>query len=195
MKRRSLIDRAFRLLALCAIGAAFVAQHRGAAASDSDFFKSKVAPIFERNCVMCHGAGVQRSGLDLRGEESILKGGARGPAVVPGDAEKSLLYRLIAHKEEPAMPMGMGKLGEAEIAIIAQWIKELSPKAAIAAETIPTRAPGYSITEKDRQFWSFIKPVRPALPKAPAPPNGPCPSVRSCRPTPMRSPARSRALT
>ena len=165
MKRRSLIDRACRLLTLCAIGAAFVSQHRGAAASDSDFFKEKVAPIFERNCVMCHGARVQRSGLDLRGEETILKGGARGRAVVPGDAGKSLLYRLIAHKEEPAMPMGMDKLGEAEVAVIAQWINGLSPKAAMAAETIPTRQPGYSITEKDRQFWSFIKPVRPALPK------------------------------
>jgi hypothetical protein len=165
MRRRSLTDKTCRLLALCAIGAAFVSHYRGVAASNSDFFKEKVAPIFERNCVMCHGAGVQRSGLDLRGEETILKGGARGPAVVPGDAEKSLLYRLIAHKEEPAMPMGMGKLGEAEVAVIAQWIDGLSPKAAMAAETIPTRQPGYSITEKDRQFWSFIKPVRPALPK------------------------------
>src|SRR6266540_4459470 len=165
MKRRSLTDRACRLLAFGAIGAALVLQYRGVAASDSDFFKEKVAPIFERNCMMCHGARVQRSGLDLRSEETILKGGARGPAVVPGDAEKSRLYRLITHKEEPAMPMGMDKLGEAEVAVIAQWINGLSPKAAMAAETIPTRQPGYSITEKDRQFWSFIKPVRPALPK------------------------------
>jgi mono/diheme cytochrome c family protein len=166
MKRRSFTDRACRLLALCAIGAAFVSHYRSAAASDSDFFKEKVAPIFERNCVMCHGASVQRSGLDLRSEEATLKGGARGPAVVPGDAEKSLLYRLIARKQEPAMPMGMDKLGDAEIAVIAQWINGLSPKAVTAAETIPTRQPGYSITEKDRQFWSFIKPTRPGLPKA-----------------------------
>jgi hypothetical protein len=165
MKRRSLTDRACRLLAFCAIGAAFVSHYRGVAASDSDFFKEKVAPIFERNCMMCHGARVQRSGLDLRSEETILKGGARGPAVVPGDAEKSRLYRLVTHKEEPAMPMGMDKLGEVEVAVIAQWINGLSPKAAMTAETIPTRQPGYSITEKDRQFWSFIKPVRPALPK------------------------------
>jgi mono/diheme cytochrome c family protein len=165
MKRRSLTDRACRLLAFGAIGAALVLQYRGVAASDSDFFKEKVAPIFERNCMMCHGARVQRSGLDLRSEETILKGGARGPAVVPGDAEKSRLYRLVTHKEEPAMPMGMDKLGEAEVAVIAQWINGLSPKAAMSAETIPTRQPGYSITEKDRQFWSFIKPVRPGLPK------------------------------
>jgi len=160
-----LTDRACRLLALCAIGAALISQQRGAAASASDFFKEKVAPIFERNCVMCHGSRVQRSGLDLRGEETVLKGGARGPAVVPGNAEKSLLYRLITRKEEPAMPMGMDKLGESDIAVIAQWINGLSPKVATAADTIPVRQPGYSITERDRQFWSFIKPARPALPK------------------------------
>src|SRR5215510_2823124 len=165
MKIRSLTDRACRLLALCAIGAAFISQQRGAAASASDFFKEKVAPIFERNCVMCHGSRVQRSGLDLRGEETILKGGAGWPAVVPGNAEKSLLYRLITRKEEPAMPMGMDRLGESDVAVIAQWINGLSPKVATAADTIPVRQPGYSITERDRQFWSFIKPARPALPK------------------------------
>jgi len=165
MKCRSSIGRVFKLLALCAIGMAFVSQHRGAAASDSDFFEEKVRPILKRNCMICHGEVVQRSGLDLRGEEAILKGGVRGPAVVPGYAEKSLLYRLITHKEEPAMPMGMDKLGESDIAVIAQWINGLSPKVATAADTIPVRQPGYSITERDRQFWSFIKPARPALPK------------------------------
>jgi mono/diheme cytochrome c family protein len=145
------------------IAVAFASQQSGAA---SDFFKDKIAPIFEKNCVMCHGARVQRSGLDLRSEESILKGGARGPSIVPGSAEKSLLYRLVAHKEEPAMPLGVGKLGDDEIAVIAQWINSVSAsKAVTAAETIPVRQPGYSVTDKDRQFWSFIKPVRPEIPE------------------------------
>src|SRR5215510_12768075 len=134
MKRRSFTDRIFRILALCAIGAAFVSHYRSVAASDSDFFKEKVAPIFEKNCVMCHGASVQRSGLDLRAEATILKGGARGPSIVAGNAEKSLLYRLVLRKEEPAMPLGMEKLSEADLAVIAQWINGLAPKAA-AAET------------------------------------------------------------
>ncbi|MCG3160012.1 MAG: hypothetical protein JMDDDDMK_01044 [Acidobacteria bacterium] len=165
MRRQIHGNKVFKLLTLIAIGAAmaFASQQPGAAASD--FFKQKVAPIFERNCAMCHGAGVQRSGLDLRSEEAVLKGGARGPAVVSGNAEKSLLYRLVAHREEPAMPLGMDKLSDADIAVIAEWINGLSPKPTMAAETVPVRQPGYSITEKDRRFWSFVKPVRPALPK------------------------------
>ena len=131
-----------------------------------ELFKEKIAPIFEQNCLSCHGAKLQRSGLDLRTEAAALKGGARGAAVVPGDPEKSLLYRLITHKEEPEMPMG-GKLSDAEIAAVAEWIRQLQPMAVAAStEAAPVRAPGYSITDKDRQFWSFVKPVRPAVPAA-----------------------------
>jgi cytochrome c553 len=130
----------------------------------SDLFTQKVAPIFAGNCVMCHGAKMQRGGLDLRTEQATLKGGGRGASIVPGKPEESLLYKLITHKEEPAMPMG-GKLSDAELAAIAEWIKGVAPSAvAPVAETIPTRTHGYSITAKDRQWWSFIKPVRPAVP-------------------------------
>ncbi|MDX2042735.1 MAG: DUF1549 domain-containing protein [Acidobacteriota bacterium] len=165
--RKADLAKKFVLVA-AAIGCAFVfgSRHGGAA---PDFFKDKVQPIFEQNCVGCHGAKIQRSGLDLRAEESTLKGGTRGVSVVPGKPEQSLLYKLVTHKEEPAMPLG-GKLSDAEIAVIAEWIKGLQPKApstmaAAAPESAPVRAPGYSITDKDRSFWSFVKPVRPAVPK------------------------------
>ena len=152
------------LLMAAAVGCAFVfgSDKSGAA---PDLFKEKVLPILEQNCTSCHGTKIQRSGLDLRTEESTLKGGTRGAAVVPGNPDKSLLYRLVTHKEEPAMPMG-GKLDDAEIAVIAEWIKGLQPKTMAAASTdsAPVRQPGYSITDKDRQFWSFVKPVRPAVP-------------------------------
>jgi Protein of unknown function (DUF1549)/Protein of unknown function (DUF1553) len=36
---------------------------------------------------------------------------------------------------------------------------------AATEESIPVRQPGYSVTAKDRQFWSFIKPVRPPVPR------------------------------
>ncbi len=158
------------VLILAAVGCAFVfgVGRLDAFVADAapDVFKDKVQPILEQNCVSCHGAKIQRSGLDLRTEESVLKGGTRGTAIVPGDPEKSLLFKLITHKEEPAMPMG-GKLSDAEIAVIADWIKQLQPKAIAAAapESAPVRQPGYGITEKDRSFWSFMKPVRSEVPK------------------------------
>lgn len=153
------------VLIAAAIGGALVFASKPSGAAP-DFFKDKVRPIFEQNCAGCHGAKIQRSGLDLRTEESALKGGTRGVAIVPGNAEKSLLYKLITHKEEPAMPMG-GKLSDAEIAVITEWIKTLQPKviASAAPESAPVRQPGYGITDKDRSFWSFVKPIRPEVPK------------------------------
>jgi cytochrome c553 len=131
----------------------------------ADVFTQKVAPIFQANCVFCHGGKIQRSGLDLRSLESTLKGGGHGKAIVAGKPEESLLYKLITHTQEPKMPQGMDKLSDAEIAIIADWIRGLAPETNAAVEMgAPIRAGGYSITEKDRQFWSFRKPVRPAIP-------------------------------
>lgn len=154
------------LLAIAVIGSGLVFSSRQSSVDAApDFFKEKVQPIFEENCIACHGAKLQRSGLDLRTETSALKGGARGQSIVPGDPEKSLLYRLITHRQEPEMPMG-GKLSDAEIAVIAEWIKQLQPTAIAAThDAAPVRQPGYSITDKDRAFWSFIKPVRPEMPK------------------------------
>ncbi len=51
-----------------------------------------VQAILAENCLSCHGAA-QMSGLDLRQQDTLLKGGSRGPALVPGRAEESLLYQ------------------------------------------------------------------------------------------------------
>ncbi|MBI1761371.1 MAG: DUF1549 domain-containing protein, partial [Acidobacteria bacterium] len=171
MPRYALSRRTYKLMLVALLVAAcfFATQTyrpETAAAQTTEFFKQKVLPIFAANCAGCHGAQIQRGRLDLRTEEAILKGGTRGPAVVPGAPDKSVLYRMVAHKEEPAMPYGGDKLSDADLAVIAEWITKLTPVAATNhVETgPPTRKPGYSITGKDRQFWSFVKPVRPSVP-------------------------------
>jgi len=146
------------LAIILAVGVAIVF----AAQQPADLFTQKVAPIFEANCVACHGAQIQRSAFDARTEAAVLKGGKRGASIVPGKPEESLLYKLITHKEEPEMPMG-GKLTDVEIAVIAEWIKSVKAPAA-SADVIPTRNAGYAITAKDRAWWSFVKPVRPTVP-------------------------------
>lgn len=138
-------------------------------AAQADFFKEKVAPIFAANCVFCHGDKIQRSGLDLRSREAVLKGGARGRLVVAGKPEESLLYKVLTHAEEPKMPQGLDRLSDAEIATVAEWIRSLAAdvNAATTPEAeagAPIRAGGYAVTDTDRQFWSFRKPSRPAVP-------------------------------
>jgi sugar lactone lactonase YvrE len=53
------------------------------------------AEIFQARCWKCHGEA-QVSGLDLRSRESALRGGVHGKVIVPGSAENSRLYRLVA---------------------------------------------------------------------------------------------------
>ena len=66
---------------------------------------SRAAQVLQKNCYTCHGAS-KTSGLDLRTRESILRGGERGPAVVPFKAEESRLFQFASHAEEPSMPPG-----------------------------------------------------------------------------------------
>ena len=158
MRKQGTVRTACKLAILLIVGVAIAF----AAQQPADLFTQKVAPIFEANCVMCHGAQIQRSAFDARTEAAVLKGGKRGAAIVPGKPEESLLYKLLTHKEEPVMPMG-GKLTDAEVATIAEWIKNVKAPAA-SADVIPTRNAGYAITAKDRAWWSFVKPERPAVP-------------------------------
>lgn len=68
-----------------------------------------------------------RGGLSMQTQAGLRKGGHSGPAIVPGDPEKSLLVRLIRHEGPADHPMPMpnkgDKLSAADIATIEQWIK------------------------------------------------------------------------
>ena len=55
------------------------------------------------------------SGLDLRQRESILKGGKRGPAIVPGKPADSLLYKAVMREGDLQMPPGKKARGGEDI--------------------------------------------------------------------------------
>src|SRR5207237_8359037 len=59
-----------------------------------------VLPILAR-CFQCHGETLQMSGLDLRTRAGMLNGGASGPAIVPGHAQDSLLFKRVTGLEKP----------------------------------------------------------------------------------------------
>src|SRR5262245_47748575 len=63
------------------------------------------APAALVKCQQCHGERVQMSHLALTSRDAMLKGGDHGPALVPGNAEESLLYKRITGQVQPAMPM------------------------------------------------------------------------------------------
>src|SRR5689334_21406402 len=77
--------------------------------------------LIESKCLTCHGEA-RMSDLDLRERATILKGGKRGPALVPGNAEASLLYRAVKREGELQMPPGKTPLTSAEVNLLRDWI-------------------------------------------------------------------------
>jgi mono/diheme cytochrome c family protein len=82
-----------------------------------------VRQILETQCQACHSSASRQAGLDVTSREKLLRGGDRGPAVVPGKPEESLLYLYVRHDRQPGMPFGGKKLAEEQIAAIAEWIR------------------------------------------------------------------------
>jgi hypothetical protein len=123
-------------------------------------FETEVLPILSARCLKCHGGEKPKAGLDLRSPTSMLKGGESGPALVPGAADKSLLFAMIRKGEMP--PRKGEKLTAEQVALVKAWIDAGAPTTSTAAVV---QAPLPKITERDRQFWAFQKPVRPHVPR------------------------------
>src|SRR3954463_1746411 len=120
-------------------------------------FARDVAPILAKNCLSCHNASQQMSQLDLSSRAAAVKGGQKsGPAIVPGDAAKSPLYRRLTGQDQPAMPLG-ARLSDAEIQIIRDWIES----GAVWEERV---AAAPAATKISSNWWAFRPPVRHAPP-------------------------------
>jgi hypothetical protein len=119
-----------------------------------------VIPILLLRCTACHGTRRREGGLDLRTRESILKGGASGPAVVPGNPDESLLLQRI-HKEEmpprrKLVSVSVKPMTASELKTVEVWIQNELPIAKHAlADEANQRA---KVTDEERGFWSFQPP-------------------------------------
>src|SRR6185369_5728318 len=118
----------------------------------AEFFETKVRPVLFASCFTCHGSEQQMGNLRLDSDAAIKKGNAHGPALVPGDPEKSLLVQAIRYTGKIKMPPN-GKLKQAEIDALTQWIQLGAPWPG----TSPTKTGAgkdYIITVEQRRFWS-----------------------------------------
>ena len=85
-----------------------------------EHFEKSVRPLLVGHCLSCHGgdAKAPKGGLNLTSRAGLLAGGDSGPAVVPGDPERSPLLVAIRHDGELKMPP-KGEAEAAEIAAVA----------------------------------------------------------------------------
>ena len=135
-----------------------------------------VRPVAEREiftivgakCFVCHGRTTQDAGLDLRSVAGMLKGGKSGPAIIPGQPEKSLLIQRVQRQEMPPPKLqeqfSVRTVDSAEFEKLKQWIAQ----GARPDNEEPLRVDVNQdplVKSEDRQFWSFRPPVRPAVPR------------------------------
>lgn len=154
-------------LAVFFLGAAAVAQAADAKLSPEElqFFESKIRPVLVENCYKCHSQGAEKvkGGLLLDSREASLKGGNTGPAVVPGDVEKSLLIQAVRYKDKDLqMPPNERKLPDSQIADLEQWIRMGAPD-----PRKPTDAPhDYKLDlAKAKKHWAFQPIRKPSVPR------------------------------
>ena len=108
----------------------------GANETEKVDYEKQIKPIFQNNCVKCHGAKKRKGRLRLDAPDLITQGGKEGKTVVPGDAANSNMVKRITltaatDTEDEMMPPALdandnpvARLKASEIALIKQWISE-----------------------------------------------------------------------
>ena len=120
----------------------------GGVADSSSLWISTVQPLFDVQCVKCHGPIQQKGGLELDTPEMILKGGDDGAVVVPGDPAKSPLFLHLAADADPHMPPKR-QLTADEQEAVRSWIEGL------AVSTNRSQSPPAAVLATNRSFPSL----------------------------------------
>lgn len=147
-----------RVAVVLAIGAA--AFSASAAAADDEalrLFENSVRPLLIDHCLECHGEDPSGS-LRIDSRESLLRGGDSGPAIVPGDPNRSLLLRAVRHEGDLEMPPEE-PLSPQQIDALAAWIELGAPWPESSA------SPAAGPADAAARHWAF-QPVRdPPIPE------------------------------
>jgi hypothetical protein len=120
-------------------------------------FQKEILPLFEENCIDCHGPDQPKARLRIDQRPVLLQGGDSGlPALVPGSPEKSHLIELIKLKDpDERMPKKGDPLSSNEIALLEKWIAE----GAIWPGQMDAKL------ELKTDHWSFQPVKRPVVPQ------------------------------
>jgi hypothetical protein len=146
----------------------FAAEESGLKPAQLDFFEKKIRPVLVAECYECHAAEKQKGGLRLDSRAGLLTGGDTGPAIVPGDPEKSLLITSIKQTDpDLKMPKKAPMLEPQIIADFVSWIKmgALDPRNEPDKTVAAGKGAAWPKVFALRKRWWCFQPVsQPALP-------------------------------
>lgn len=136
-----------------------IADAQQPSAGQVKFFETNIRPALVKYCYECHSveAGDSRGGLLLDTRMGLMQGGDAGPAIVPGDAESSLLWDAITWSGYEMPPSQ--KMPAAVIADFKKWIDMGAPDPRIREiQSFQTKITKEDIEKARREHWSFQPP-------------------------------------
>lgn len=117
-------------ITLCIAVVALLSLPSLAGAAPEVRYRKDVSPIIHDYCLNCHepgGKGYEKSGLDMRTYQSLMKGTKFGAVIKPGDSFTSILIQVVEGRVHPSirMPYGMsGGLSRENIGVLKRWVDQ-----------------------------------------------------------------------
>ncbi len=145
------------LLAIAAVAWPHTASAQADATAAAVDYAQHIKPLLQEHCVDCHGPDAQQSGLRLDAYGLILRGGDRGPGLVAGKPQESvLLHALRGTGGVQRMPEGLPALKPEQIALVERWIAQ--------GARGPADEPFPPARRSGADHWAFQRVVRPPVP-------------------------------
>jgi hypothetical protein len=117
----------------------------------------KAEAILRENCFECHGEKRKRGSLRLDSRAAAVRGGVSGPAIASHNSNESLLIRRVRGLgDQKRMPLDGEPLTPEQIEVLGAWI-DGGAKWPDGAERLSEQT--------EQKHWSYVAPVRPALPQ------------------------------
>ena len=132
----------------------------------TEYFENEIRPILSKHCWDCHSELNSESDLKLDSLAGMLTGGTRGPAILMGKGDESLLVQALRHGEAVRMPPKT-KLSPVIIAKVVKWIDQGAawPNTSVSKIKVQRNKQQEPVwTEEQKSFWSLKPPVKPQLP-------------------------------
>lgn len=130
-----------------------------------EFFEKEVRPLLSQHCYSCHSVNAEKlkAGLYVDSRAALLRGGDSGPAIVPGDADASLLIEAVRYESYEMPPKG--KLPAKDIATLEQWVAMGAPWPKEDPPSSNAVRPDFDLQKRKSEHWVWQPVQSPAIPE------------------------------
>ena len=164
------LRRVVLLAILAAAGAAAARADDAPDPAKAEFFETKVRPVLVDQCYACHSASAKKLKANLRldSHAGLLNGGDTGPAIVPGEPDKSRLIDAIGYQNVDLQMPPKKKLSHRQIADLTEWVRMGAPWPGSPVAAKAAAGDGFDLQKRKASHWCWqpVKAVPPPAVKA-----------------------------